>query len=129
MKTTNELVIAYAKNRTELRKTQSEITGFGFCLKTQNWDHSASKVLELAREEYYQTPDDEPPYYEEGVWAGWVNILLATTPSTCEHFLAAYNLAELRDRRREINRKAGNIKRAIAARGRKLMREQDNENT
>lgn len=111
MKTSDELVMEYAANRIELREWNEQIAGIPYwCAETLH------KEFDLWKDE----PGDGP-YGEKEQWLGWVN-LLENTDWDPEESSDLFHLAKCRDERRKLAQPLGNIKRAIAARGRALLR-------
>ena len=113
MKTNEELVIAYAQNRTELREMQKIISTY--CWTEIEGDKCLMELITDCRKDYFDAEIDE--YGCTGYWPGW-NEILCEFPA--DH--PVRQLASMFDQKKAIQNNAGNIKRAIAARGRKLLR-------
>ena len=118
MKTNEEILIAYAQNRIDNREVTRQISEA--CELFWQADTDIISVVNTLRLEYYDSVDCE--YNDQSGWSGWNEILQ-------EEHKQIRDLGDLFDRKREIKNEAGKIKTAIAARGRKLLRDQANENT
>ncbi len=124
MKTTDELVIAYANNRAALRNVKTEIHQIisprdesgEYIFGIPEKDTAHGKMTSV-RNDWFDPGDG----YSFNKWpeGGWTEVLTDTDIEDEEML----RLAALWDERKAIVREAGNIKRAIAARGRKLLRE------
>jgi len=123
MKTTDELVINYAKNRIELREVKNEIHQLT-CPTDENGiyifnipekDTTQGKMTSV-RNDWFDCGDG----YSYTCWpdGGWTEVLTDLGIEDREML----RLGALWDERKAIVATAGNIKRAIAARGRKLIR-------
>jgi len=122
--TTDELVIAYAENRITMRGVKNEI----HCLMYPTNDDgeyifgipeedTLQGKMTSVRNDFYD-PGDEYcyPQWPDG---GWTEVLNDYDIEDHEMLL----LGALWDRRKSLVAEIGNIRRAIAARGRKLIKE------
>lgn len=102
-----QILIDYANNRKALKAIKAEIT-------TVVWSEGKGIDISDFREEWY----GEPGEYDGGQpkWEGWT-VAVGAFDHTPEQLV----LAKLPDKRNEINRKAGQLKRNMCAYGRGLM--------
>lgn len=123
MKTPEELVIQYAENRIAFRNVKNEIRKLTYP-KDENGEHifgipekdTIQGKMTSVRNDWFDCGDG----YNYNCWpdGGWTEVLTDIDIEDPEML----RLAALWDERKTIVRKAGNIKRAIAARGRALLR-------
>jgi hypothetical protein len=126
MKTTEQIVMSYAKNRAELKAVKAEIRGLlwpvdenGELIFAATVGRGLKEITEELFKDYFDTGDGgEPgggPQWPAGGWVEVVEDSERTDPGLMR-------LAELWNLQKKINREAGKIKRAICARGVMLLR-------
>ena len=115
MKTSDELAIEYARNRAEFRELNKKIDGLPY--------ETRDELLKIAEE--WKSCNEDMGSHEQ--WAGWVNLLNSYDYEE-EGDSDICRLANWWDERSALAAPLGDIRRAIAARGRKLIREMEQAN-
>jgi hypothetical protein len=126
VKTTEQLVIDYASNRAEFRTVKDEIKALMWPLDEDGCvilippetRTLADKMTDL-RKNFFESDDYMYGFGRGWPDGGWIEVMEdsdITDPDMVK-------LAELWERRKKLVNEAGNIKRAICARGAKLLRE------
>ncbi|MBU8921814.1 MAG: hypothetical protein KOO63_08340 [Bacteroidales bacterium] len=125
MKTTEELVISYAENRIAFRNVKDEIHKL-MSPRNENGEYifgipekdTIQAKMTSVRNDWFDGGD----MYSYNAWpeGGWTEVLTDLDIEDPDML----RLAALWDERKAIVISAGNIKRAIAARGRALLRKQ-----
>ncbi len=101
-----QIIIDYTNNRKALKAIKAEIA-------TLVWDGARNVDISGFRDEWYGEGDE---YGGQPKWEGW-----SVAVGTFDHTPEELALARLLDKRNEINREAGQLKRNMCAYGRGLI--------
>ena len=123
VKSTDQIAIEYAKNRAELKAVKAEIQELLWPIESDGTlvFCEQGESLKDKMDDLFQNWFDPGDYgYEGEGWpeGGWVTVVAESDETDPD----ALQLAALWDRRKNILREAGKIKRAFWARGAKLLR-------
>ena len=120
MNKSEQLTMAYAKNRIEYRDISNKISVLIWKHSNSTNGKSVGDMLNKCRKNWYSYNTDEYGNdYSHGEWQDWIECvkLAGYEPNDQE-----YHLAELLGQKKKIRYTGGNIRRAICTHGRSLLR-------